>query len=116
MSIDQLDFWIAFLEENDALQYLLAAFKVAGVISWTDPGLKLVMIVAGISSEKNLFIDAVNQEDHMPCAVPTRRDRPERTIPKDINALPQWRQINALGKINFLQFIDARYRSFIPAT
>jgi hypothetical protein len=29
MSIDQFDFWIGFFEENYALQYLLAAFKVA---------------------------------------------------------------------------------------
>jgi hypothetical protein len=73
MSIDQFDCWIAFFEENDALQYLLAAFKVAGIISWPDPSLKLVMIVAGIASEKNLFIDAVDQEDHMPCAAPKSR-------------------------------------------
>jgi hypothetical protein len=71
MSIDQFDFRIAFFEENYALQYLLATFKVAGIISWPDPTLKLVMIVAGITSEKNLLIDAVDQEDHMPCAVPT---------------------------------------------
>ena len=71
MSIDQFDFWIAFFEENDALQYLLSTFKVAGIISWPDPGLKLVMVVAGITSVQNLFIDAVNQEDHMPCTVPT---------------------------------------------
>jgi hypothetical protein len=44
----------------------------------------------------------------MPCAVPTRRDGPERTIPKNINGLPKRRHINALGKINLLQFIDTR--------
>jgi len=70
MSIGQLDFWMAFFEENDALQCLLTTFKVAGVVSWTDPCLKLVMIVAGITSEKNLFIDAIDQEEHMSCAVP----------------------------------------------
>ena len=71
MSIDQFDFWIAFFEENYALQYFLATFKIAGIGSRPDPCLKLVMIVAGIASEKNLFIDAVDQKDHMSCAVPT---------------------------------------------
>ena len=106
MSIDQFDFWIAFFEENYAIQYILAIFKVAGIISWPDPTLKLVMIVAGITSEKNLFIDTVDEEDHMPCAVPTRRDRPERTIPKEIHSFAQGWQINALGEIDFMQFID----------
>ena len=71
MSIDQFNFWIAFFEENYALQHLLATFKVAGIGSRPDPCLKLVMIVAGIASEKNLVIDAVDQEDYMSCAVPT---------------------------------------------
>ena len=71
MSIDQFDFWIAFFEENYAIQYLLATFKVAGIKSWPDPSLKLVMIVAGITSEKNLFVHPVDEEDHMPFAVTT---------------------------------------------
>ena len=52
MSVDQFDFWMAFFKENNALQCLLATLKIAGVKPWTDPSLKLEMIIAGITSER----------------------------------------------------------------
>jgi hypothetical protein len=39
--------------------YFLAAFEVAGIISWPDLIFKLVMIAAGIARHKNLPIVAV---------------------------------------------------------
>jgi hypothetical protein len=91
MSIDQSDLRIAFFEENDSIQYLLSTFKVAGISSWPDPGLKLIIIVDSITGIENLFIDTVDKKDHMPWAVPSGRDRPKRTIPKEVHSFSQWR-------------------------